>query len=468
MKEKINFTKLTIRCFFMLILLITIIINNIYMSIVVDTLIILMYSIFLYKKTKFLFFYSFFLFTFWRLIISLYVLEYFKVFLFYSEQVTFYKGSLDEFLLILVIMLEISYFLYKKIDFPKTNGNILEYYEKRFYYFILIITGYSTLHVLFIRYHLGYIHRVEFAKRFLENSLYNHFLQIIIMGGMVIAGVILKKSKIKGLLLLFILCLYGYLIGEKFGYFFYILCFMLLGISLNTSEKQCKSYLKYVSCFFVGMIFCCIAVISTMYKVPVSKAVVFLEQRICQDNESWWYFYDKEYDDLNILNEINSFKYKGIGDLYDIGYENARLFGSHMLAEKMRGYNFVKEEYDRKKRIASGSMTQLKIYGRKFYFIIIIYVYTYYFILKKIVSLHKKKYSSVLISFLIFIYLSLLLRFLIQTLAGIVQVNNEFFNLKTIYFLLIIISYKILFVLESTVRRTLKIIKKEDVFNINT
>ena len=95
-------------------------------------------------------------------------------------------------------------------------------------------------------------------------------------------------------------------------------------------------------------------------------------------------------------------------------------------------------------------------------------MYTYYFILKKIVSLHKKKYSSVLISFLIFIYLSLLLRFLIQTLAGIVQVNNEFFNVKTIYFLLIIISYKILFVLESTVKRTLKIIKKEDVFNINT
>ena len=241
MKEKINFTKLTIRCFFMLILLIAIIINNIYMSIVVDTLIILMYSTFLYKKTKFLFFYSFFLFTFWRLIISLYVLEYFKVFLFYSEQVTFYKGSLDEFLLILVIMLEISYFLYKKIDFPKTNGNILEYYEKRLYYIVLIITGCSTLHVFFIRYHLGYIHRVEFAKRFLENSLYNHFLQIVIMGGMVIAGIILKRSKIKGLLLLFILCLYGYLIGEKFGYFFYILCFMLLGISLNTSEKQCKS-----------------------------------------------------------------------------------------------------------------------------------------------------------------------------------------------------------------------------------
>ena len=146
--------------------------------------------------------------------------------------------------------------------------------------------------------------------------------------------------------------------------------------------------------------------------------------------------------------------------MYEIGYENARLFGSHMLAEKMRGYNFVKEEYDRKKRIASGSMTQLKIYGRKFYFIIIIYVYTYYFILNKIVSLHKKKYSSILISFLIFIYLSLLLRFLIQTLAGIVQVNNEFFNIKTIYFLIIIISYKLLFVLESTVKRTLKIIKK--------
>ncbi|WP_335943103.1 hypothetical protein [Fusobacterium polymorphum] len=468
MKEKISFISAMMRFFLILILFIAVIINSIYISIVVDTLIILIYSIFLYKRTRFLFFYSFFIFTFLRLVISLYILEYFKVFLFYSEQITFYKGSLDEFLLILVIIVEISYFLYQKIEFPELNSNLLRYFEKKLYYIILIITSGSTLHVFLIRHQLGYVHRVEFAKRFLENSLYNHFLQIIIMGGMVIAGIILKKSKIKGFLLLFILCLYAYLIGEKFGYFFYILCFMLLGISINTSVKQCRSYLKYVGCFLVGMIFCCIAVMSTMYKIPITKAVVFFEQRVCQDNESWWYFYDKDYNDLNIFNEMKSFKYKGIGDLYDIGYENARLFGSHMLAEKIKGYNFVKEEYDRKKRIASGSITQLKIYGREYYFLIAIYIYTYYFIVKEIVDLHKKKYNGVLMNFLVFIYLSFLLRFLIQTLAGIVQVNNEFFNIKTIYFLLIIIFYKLLFFSERIIKHTIKTVKKEDVFSINT
>ena len=71
-------------------------------------------------------------------------------------------------------------------------------------------------------------------------------------------------------------------------------------------------------------------------------------------------------------------------------------------------------------------------------------------------------------NFLVFIYLSFLLRFLIQTLAGIVQVNNEFFNIKTIYFLLIIIFYKLLFFSERIIKHTIKTVKKEDVFSINT
>ena len=139
-----------------------------------------------------------------------------------------------------------------------------------------------------------------------------------------------------------------------------------------------------------------------------------------------------------------------------------------MLAEKIKGYNFVKEEYDRKKRIASGSITQLKIYGREYYFLIAIYICTYYFIVKEIVDLHKKKYNGALMNFLVFIYLSFLLRFLIQTLAGIVQVNNEFFNIKTIYFLVIIIFYKLLFFSERIIKHTIKTVKKEDVFSINT
>ena len=147
MKEKISFISAMMRFFLILILFIAVIINSIYVSIVVDTLIILIYSIFLYKRTRFLFFYSFFIFTFLRLVISLYILEYFKVFLFYSEQITFYKGSLDEFLLILVIVVEISYFLYQKIEFPESNSNLLGYFEKKLYYIILIITSGSTLHV---------------------------------------------------------------------------------------------------------------------------------------------------------------------------------------------------------------------------------------------------------------------------------------------------------------------------------
>lgn len=462
MKKKINIITAEIRIFLTMALFFSVAINNIYFSLVIDTLAILIYSIFLYKKTRFLFFYSFIIFTLLRLIISSYILDYFNVFLTYSEEVTFYKGSLDEFLIVSVAIIELFYYFYKKIKFPQDDGKLLKYLNGKMYYFIQIIVLCSVFHVFFIRKQMGFIHRVEFASKFLENNIFNHFLQIIIMGGMIVSGTLFKSSRIKGFLLLCSLFLYGYLIGEKFGYFFYILCFLLLGIAINTSDKQCKSYLKYIACFSLGLIFCCITVISTMYKISTSEAVVFFEQRVCQDNESWWYFYDKDYDDLNIVNEIKAFQYKGIGNLYDVGYENARLFGSHMLAEKMKGYEVVKGEYERKKRIAAGSMTQIKLYGRQYYLLIIMYSYMIYFVLKTIVNLFKLRFNNILINLFLYTYISFLLRFYIQIESGLFQINNDFLNIKALYFLLIIWFYKLFIYILKNIRKLKNKRRKEE------
>ena len=462
MKKKINIITVEIRIFLTIALFFSVAINNIYFSLVIDTLAILIYSIFLYKKTRFLFFYSFIIFTLLRLIISSYILDYFNVFLTYSEEVTFYKGSLDEFLIVSVAIIELFYYFYKKIKFPQDDGKLLKYLNGKMYYFIQIIVLCSVFHVFFIRKQMGFIHRVEFASKFLENNIFNHFLQIIIMGGMIVSGTLFKSSRIKGFLLLCSLFLYGYLIGEKFGYFFYILCFLLLGIAINTSDKQCKSYLKYIACFSLGLIFCCITVISTMYKISTSEAVVFFEQRVCQDNESWWYFYDKDYDDLNIVNEIKAFQYKGIGNLYDVGYENARLFGSHMLAEKMKGYEVVKGEYERKKRIAAGSMTQIKLYGRQYYLLIIMYSYMIYFVLKTLVNLFKLRFNNILINLFLYTYISFLLRFYIQIESGLFQINNDFLSIKALYFLLIIWFYKLFIYILKNIRKLKNKRRKEE------
>lgn len=462
MKKKINIITVEIRIFLTIALFFSVAINNIYFSLVIDTLAILIYSIFLYKKTRFLFFYSFIIFTLLRLIISSYILDYFNVFLTYSEEVTFYKGSLDEFLIVSVAIIELFYYFYKKIKFPQDDGKLLKYLNGKMYYFIQIIVLCSVFHVFFIRKQMGFIHRVEFASKFLENNIFNHFLQIIIMGGMIVSGTLFKFSRIKGFLLLCSLFLYGYLIGEKFGYFFYILCFLLLGIAINTSDKQCKSYLKYIACFSLGLIFCCITVISTMYKISTSEAVVFFEQRVCQDNESWWYFYDKDYDDLNIVNEIKAFQYKGIGNLYDVGYENARLFGSHMLAEKMKGYEVVKGEYERKKRIAAGSMTQIKLYGRQYYLLIIMYSYMIYFVLKTLVNLFKLRFNNILINLFLYTYISFLLRFYIQIESGLFQINNDFLSIKALYFLLIIWFYKLFIYILKNIRKLKNKRRKEE------
>ena len=125
-----------------------------------------------------------------------------------------------------------------------------------------------------------------------------------------------------------------------------------------------------------------------------------------------------------------------------------------MLAEKMKGYKIVKGEYERKKRIAAESITQIKLYGRQYYLLVIIYSYMIYFVLKTIVNLFKLRFNNILINLFLYTYISFLLRFYIQIESGLFQINNEFINIKAIYFLLIIYFYKtIICVLERLKRK---------------
>lgn len=125
-----------------------------------------------------------------------------------------------------------------------------------------------------------------------------------------------------------------------------------------------------------------------------------------------------------------------------------------MLAEKMKGYEIVKGEYERKKRIAAGSITQIKLYGRQYYLLVIMYSYMIYFVLKTIVNLFKLSFKNILINLFLYTYISFLLRFYIQIESGLFQINNEFISIKAIYFLVIIYFYKIIiYVLERLKRK---------------
>ena len=125
-----------------------------------------------------------------------------------------------------------------------------------------------------------------------------------------------------------------------------------------------------------------------------------------------------------------------------------------MLAEKIRGYDDIKGEYERKKRISSGSFTQIKLYGRVYYVIIFIYGFMLYFVLKNIIEVYSIKSKNFIISFVLLLYVSILLRFLIQIVSGLIQINNEFFSIKAVYFFMIIYFFKFL----------IHILKKKDYY----
>lgn len=406
-----------------------------------------------------MFFYSYIIFTLFRNYFSLFIIENFNIFLKDSNTISFFKGSINEYMLLTMLIVEILMVFFKKIEF-QSESKFLFSHKKYIFFFILIAV--SNIYVFILRQKLGFVHRVEFYDKYLGKNIFLHIVQIFIMFIPVYAGIIFNIRKIKSLILLVLLTLYSYLIGEKFGYFYIILCFFLLGISFTTDNKICKKIWKYILTFCVIIIILCLSTFSAMYKISFSEAKNYFIQRAAQDNETWWFFYDKKIENLEIKNEIESFKYHGTADLYNLGYETARNFGSHMLAEKMKNYEIVRGEYNRKRRIASGSMTQLKIYGRTYYSIILIYLFLCYLTLKKLLKITKKKSRYFFINIFYLMYSAILLRFYLLIKTGLFQINNDFFNKKMLQFLIIIFFYEIII---KIIRRRKKKNEK-DIYNL--
>lgn len=415
------------------------VIKNIVFTNIVSLFFIIIYTFTFYCQSRFMFLYSYIIFTIFRNFLSLFIIENFSIFLKDSNCFSYFKGSINEYMILAMIILEIILFFYKKFEFQENN----KFLTNKKYYLFLILMIFSNIYVFGIRFKYGFIHRVEFYDTYLGANIFLHFIQIIIMFIPVYTGMLFKKEKIKSLLLLITLILYSYLIGEKFGYFYIILCFFLLGISFTANNEECKKIWKYIIIFCCLIVTICLSTFSTMYKISLPQAKKYFIQRAAQDNETWWFFYDKKIENLNIREEIKSSKYHGIADLYKIGYRNARKFGSHMLAEKMKSYEIVEGEYTRKRRIASGSFIQLKIYGRQYYLILGVYLIFSHLTLKKLFKITSRKSKYFFINILIVIYSAILLRFFLLIKTGLFQINNDFFNLKMLYFLILIFSIEI-------------------------
>ena len=90
-----------------------------------------------------------------------------------------------------------------------------------------------------------------------------------------------------------------------------------------------------------------------------------------------------------------------------------------------------------------------------------------YFILKNIVYTFKIKSKNFLINMLLFIYISILIRFYIQVDGGLMQINNDFFSIKALYFLLIIWFYKLFIHILKNVRKLKNKRRKEEYELIN-
>ena len=209
-----------------------------------------------------------------------------------------------------------------------------------------------------------------------------------------------------------------------------------MGISWSMSKRECQQYLKKIVLIFIGVLLISIFNFRVMYNIDFNKGVNYLVQRIAQDNESWWFFYDKPQIN-NLSEEIKSFKYKGTKDLYEIGYENARKFGSHFLAERMKNYSTIKGEYERKRRLATGSFAQIIMNTRFLYLLILLYVMLFYFILKKIILLFNNKKKSIHFILFKFLYFSILIRFFLMVKTGLFQIHNDLFNMKFIFYVII-------------------------------
>ena len=257
------------------------------------------YIYFIYKTKKRFFINYFWLFTMSTLnIVGVFVCEFSPQYINELRLTTYYSCSLVP-LIILYVVLFVSIDLY---DFsnkmiPPCISNIQKETEAKKYNIILLI-GIVIACVLFIRvanqpyFALG-LSRIEYLRQMASwerslKSLLPTFIPVAMM------CIFEKKNKLKPIFFLFILGLYYFWTGDKFGNFFFAFYVIVLCYSQKISEKVIKKVIVWLVLFVIGILL--IVYIQQLVINGVSGFKLFstyLQQRLLGQGEVWWSVYSQ-------------------------------------------------------------------------------------------------------------------------------------------------------------------------------
>lgn len=257
------------------------------------------YLCFVYKNKKRFFINYFWLFTMSTLnIVGVFLCEFSSQYISELRLTTYYSCSLVP-LTILYVVLFIAIDLYEFSDkmIQPYISNVQKVNEAKKYNIILLI-GIVITCILFIRvanqpyFALG-LSRIEYLRQMAswEKSLKSSlpmFIPVAIM------CIIENKNKLEPIFFFFILGLYYFWTGDKFGNFFFAFYVIVLCYSQKISEKMIKKVLAWLVLFVIGILL--IVYIQQLVINGVSGFKLFstyLQQRLLGQGEVWWSVYSQ-------------------------------------------------------------------------------------------------------------------------------------------------------------------------------
>lgn len=428
---------------FIILCLIAILVKNI----ILDTLLIVLFLIYIFnifnKHTRFFLANIFLLFSFAFNAVSLFLNEKYPIYLRELDITTYYKGVTPLFILSSFCIIQICKIVFKKFVKNKKKYIISKFNAK------LIIFSYVVLYVVLFsqifdkpEFVLN-IGRTIYRTRYLTSNKFIYIVQGFFGLFPVMLGLIATRYKKTSFFLMILMFVYGLWIGEKFGFFMRTFSYYILMFSLLQEEETMEKLKKYV--YIAGIIIVACFLINRIYvrDMDFTKSRDYFIQRVAQQNQLTWYFYQNDYkENNNVKNEVNSFFIPN-KEIYNQTFEDASKYGQFKIMTLATGWDFAYLKFNRKSRLATGTIAQILLYTKSFIMVFIIQL-----ILAISTQTHLKyiakeaKSKERVFSFLKLNFMLKLQNVIV--LGGMFQILNDLFNIQTLNLVFMIFGLEFL------------------------
>lgn len=431
---------ITSKYYIFILSLILLILNSIFPLEIYTVLLFLLLTVYLgiiyATNTRYLFINAFLLFYLLFNCISIFFIDLIPIYLRELSITTYFNGSSAFFISIAIIIIFITDVIYSKFIKHKEI-----YLSPSIGKFLFIVNTLNFLAIFIFIWDkpefMTSLGRQLYRSTYLTSNMLIYILQGLYNLSGIFVGVIFLYKKKYALMSMVLLVVYGLWIGEKFGFYFRNMSFFVMFIGFSSSNFELKKIVKVL--FIISSVMIIVFFVERILLSDYSflQTLSYTGQRLAQQNQLTWFFYNYSYTGDSFWNEFRYF-FVSLNDLYSLNFTEITSFGQFKLISLASTNSFLLYKIRIQSRLATGVFAQFLIYFDTA-IPLITYLITLYAIFVFIIRRIYKNFTRAKSIFDIIVIL-LLFRFIVGiVLSGMFQSITDFINISTVYDLFIII-----------------------------